>query len=223
MAFLEFHKQRIDEMGIIRDGYEGHSTSLEHDWTNEKWRGSFIVIKDNFLSSKHLKLFRNGIDGNFFILTDKENNYIGSIQFKNIKNKIAVIDSSYSKMTGGFYNIMFTAILGLADIEEILSDVILSDKAFYSYEKLQKNNIFNIKVKLSNEYFTFNRKNYEQDYNCRISIRESRSIREVFIDLDERILVEHSPYKNSKDNNTSYNDWMFLFGESFEDINFGDS
>jgi len=137
------------------------------------------LVKDNFTPKKY-KVYKTN---STYFLTDKNNKYLGNIQYEKHKNTVKIF-SSNSTLKGNFYNIMFTAMF-LDGVKEILSDNSLSTGSTKAYKNLS--NHFNIKVKSEkSEYLELDDDNIFSGQNI-ISVRESINITDVFEDLERKM------------------------------------
>lgn len=82
-------------------------------------------------------------------LSDKDSNYLGYVKLINPRNvmksedlkkyKVFVIQGSHSKLSGGFYKLMFSVIFDLG-YNLILSDLMMTDEAINAWIKILNNN-----------------------------------------------------------------------------------
>jgi hypothetical protein len=146
--------------------------------TNEySYEGKWNYLKSkNYKNTKllsdklpdHMKLYL--YDDIYFLISEREE-YLGYIELRT-DGEIPRIVYTDSKLSGGFYLIMFTYIFKLTHITEILSDVSLSENAIKSYTKLSKNKSFEIRVYTKNkEYLPFSLRNLKSDELNRVSIK----------------------------------------------------
>ena len=192
--------------------YNAHSG--KKDWEFELSKNNKELLKDK-LGSERYKVYK--VFSKYY-LTSENDEYLGRLELTPPNNKgVSVIETSHSNIKKGFYNIMFTAILGSkkTGIKEILSDTALSNQAIKSYTKLSKLN--NLKLSI---YDTFSGKQeYDEktlldNENYRVSITENWNLEKVFEDYYNRITNgnrkrEYFERCSSLDN--------FLFSENWED------
>jgi hypothetical protein len=159
----------LNEMAIIGDKQEYSSSSRKEDWEMMKNTSSIKLIKKN-INSAHMALYCTISEGTFFLSNEKME-YLGCLEVEITKN-IAKISYSHSGIKAGFYSIMFLALLTFTDIEEILSDIQISQNAFSAYNKLiSKFTIFTITSKtIDNKYEEFSKQNISKK-GSRVSIR----------------------------------------------------
>lgn len=120
------------------------------------------------------------------------------MSFEKIEDNIGYINSSNSNGNiKGFYNIIFTTILGNTSIKEIISDNNMLVNALNSYDKLNSlNNNLNIKVIQNKEYFEFSVDKIKE-INARVSIK-GNNLNEIFTEHYRKILnIKHSVVPSS--------------------------
>lgn len=110
-------------------GVNGSTFDRTSEWGDFIKNSTFTKLIYDNLGTNRYKVYRYGSE--LYYLTDENNNYLGHIELENNR-----INSSFSKLKGGFYNIMFTIIL--TQIQYIISDKSLSTQAIRSYEKLNQ-------------------------------------------------------------------------------------
>ena len=139
-------------MKSFREAYESDTDgfSFEHIWDSIKGLSYIKLISK--IPNENYMLYRNTRTNTFFLVDDKEN-YLGDIQFKEIKGKQGYIIHTYSKISGGFYRIMFSEILHKTEIKEIISDESLSKKAISAYEKINKETKFDTQILLNGKTY----------------------------------------------------------------------
>lgn len=218
MAFLEFHKQRLNEMGQTYGKVSKSYFNREDEF--EQYKESYHLIKKN-INSKGMMIFSQTKTSLTYFLTDKNKKYLGFVEFQPYhSNSVVKISASNSQLSGGFYNIIFSAILTFTVIEEILSDTDLSDNAMKAYENLNKQPSINVRVFDGSEYSEFSESNFKLSSHNRVSIK-SRNLKESFRNLEE-LIIESTFLKNLFENSSDEIDQRFIYGTSIEDINFGD-
>ena len=183
-GFKEFILQ---ELAVDVGKQNDKQNSREFDW-NKFYRDTDIpVLEQKDIGSNRYKLYR--VYSSFF-LTTENNDYLG-ILVLNINNRTGIITLSNSKLKTGFYNIMFTTILSLDIVDELLSDVKLSSNAIKAYLNLSINNMLSIKVlTIDGSYIDISRDNILNNNTNRFSVKEKYnkgSIRESFTDYYTRI------------------------------------
>lgn len=181
-SFKQFLQEMADETGKL----DNKQFSKEYDW-NRFYKGTDkpILILDK-IGSEHYKLYR--VHSSFY-LTDEDNNYKGQIEL-NIADNIGVIKSSNSQIAHGFYNIMFTSILGSGVVSELRSDTELSSNAIDAYIRLKTNPKLLVRILTSNDYIELNKQELLSNYNYRVSVVEKHgkgSIKEHYNNYLERI------------------------------------
>lgn len=218
---MKSFKQFMSEMAYISATYPKGSKSKKYDWdkfdkNNELTR---LMLRD--IGSLHYKLYRTG--NNSFYLTDKNDEYLGQLE-GSTSNGILSISNSSTNLEKGFYNIMFTSILGTQVFSEIRSDNNLSSNAINSYGRLSINGMLLIQVYEpdTKEYLPFSKDNLLAKYSNIVSVKEKQlgSIHEHFIEYYKRIhhIDMGSPGMLNKEFNT--NDPFvdnYLFCENFVD------
>ena len=150
------------------------SGKVAHGTNDYSYEGKWNHLVDKDL--KNTKLLAKFDDKKMYLyddiyfLTTDDDKYLGYIELRT-DGKIPRIVYSDSRLPGGFYDTMFTNMFKHTSLEEILSDISLSDNAIKSYQKLAKNPKYLIRViTKSGEYLDFNKKNLmDNDFN-RVSI-----------------------------------------------------
>lgn len=107
------------------------SFSKEYDWATLQ----FKELLDRGISSKRYNLYKTP---HSFWLTSDTDEYMGHISgdYKTVGGKEAfLISESFSKLSGGFYVIMFAHIFKHTNIDYIFSDTLVSEKAVNSWKK----------------------------------------------------------------------------------------
>jgi hypothetical protein len=211
----------ITEMADITGIVDPKSYNKEQEWNkNFKDTDSAVLLLDK-IGANHYKLYRVG--NAFFFLTNENDKYLGQLKMK-VVDKVGTISTSNSKLPKGFYNIIFTSLLGSGIVNEIISGNQLSIQALKSYINLDKLKRFNIQVITHNEYIPFSEDAIKDHYDYKISVKEKKgfSVQERFKSFYEKISEEYtingviipSP---SKSEFLNYNSCMdnFLFGENF--------
>lgn len=131
----------INEMAF-NDGRRSHASLSREDEYNKIKKEQPIFLK--IIHKKINLLGYNLISySNCYYITDKDDNYLGYIEYKADHKKIYITSSS-SNLKGGFYNIIFSAILLYTEIEMIISDGHLSSNAIKAYENLARQNSLKI-------------------------------------------------------------------------------
>lgn len=106
-----------------------------------------------------------------YFLISSNDEYLGYIEMRT-DGEIPRIVYTDSRLSGGFYLIMFTGIFKHTNIKEIISDVSLSVNAGHSYAKLSKNKLFEIQVYTKQkEHLPFSLKTLMSDEMNRVSIK----------------------------------------------------
>jgi hypothetical protein len=199
-----------------------NTNSKEREWNKFYKNTEFkkLILKD--IGANHLKLYR--VANINFYLTDENDEYKGQIEL-DINNKVGIISNSHSSLERGFYNIMFTSLLGSGLVTQIISDEELTTNAINSYEKLNRNGSLVIQVYTPDKkYLEFTRENLKQNVLNRISVteRELGEASRVFEDYYSRIyklkdpdVLHESGYRSSYLKYCSSLD-NFLFCENYE-------
>lgn len=170
--FSKFHIERLNEMAIDKGTHSSGGYGFKLDWESIKNNQNLIHLIKKHINSKRMNLYSNPF-GTKFYLTNDSLDFLGAIELEN-KNKRAFIVASDSYIEKGFYNIMFSAILGLTNIEELISDYQLSSNAIKAYENLIKQGEFKIKVidLKTYEYFDFSKEKLLSNEKLRVSVSE---------------------------------------------------
>ena len=157
-----------------------------------------------------LRVYRAG--SNFF-LTDSNDEYLGNIEFSKVENKFATIGHIYSKITQGFYSIMFSAILTEPNIDYILSDVSLSDPALSAYGRLAKSNMLLVGVFTNEGIKDFSKDLVLSDSSYRVVVHEKKKgvLEYAFNDFRDRYNISES-FKTAMDNGDHSVDY-YLFNQ----------
>lgn len=159
---------------ILEMGYNNGIASTEN--RSEEFKSLLTnfhmkLVKDG-INSEHYKLYRYG-KGTFY-LTDENNRYLGFIE-GSYKDNLLIITLTNSQIKGNFYNLMFTSILALTEVEYIFSDLSLSPSSVKAYKKLNANSALKVKMSLS--------------ISTNISNFEELDIEKLFDDNSYRIVV----------------------------------
>lgn len=184
--FSDWLKKDIQEMAVDTGVNSRDNFSKDSEWDFYKNNENTMLVANN-IGSQHYKVYQNG--SNFF-LTSKEDEYKGQLE-GTIKDSLFVITSSNADSTvKGFYNIIFTVILGNTNITEINSDVAISSNAIRSYERLSVNSNLILKVKHRREtnkdnYLEFSKEELLKP-NMVVSV-SSYNLKEHFKDYYNRI------------------------------------
>jgi hypothetical protein len=150
------------------------------------------------ISSKHYSLYMEGTTK--FYVTDDKNNYVGHIFFSNEHSMIKIQDS-FSKLKEGFYQLMFTSILALTNINEILSDNQLSTNAINAYERLSnKHSGLDIKILTYDGYKPFDRKLLVSNPNYRVSVTDNKILEFRFKEFEKRLTQDFFLEKYNNNN-----------------------
>lgn len=147
--------------------------SMQFDWDKfYKGTNNVKLIYKN-LGGSHYKLYN--IMSKYF-LTDRNDEYLGYIELKDISLGKVQIKSSSSNLSGGFYKIMMPLLLSLPNIEEIYSDDYISENAFKAYERLNDGGI-DIKVysPVDGTYLDLSIDNYKLHKSNVISVSEKEN------------------------------------------------
>ena len=173
--------------------YNAHSG--KSDWEFELDRDTKELVKDN-IGSKRYKLYK--VFSKYY-LTSESDVYLGRIELTEPNKGVSVIETSHSNMRKGFYNIIFTSILGNTNIKEILSDTELSNQAIKSYSKLSRLNNIKINIwNMSQGKMDYSEESLLSDGSFRVSITESWNLHEVFKRYNKRYL-QKDINENSED------------------------
>lgn len=138
--------KQIVEMSLITDDHNGDS--MEPDFKNDFSKLKLIVDNIAPLSNK---LFR-GID--IFYLTDKNNNYLGHVEYNHIDTTKISITTTYSKQRG-FYELLFKIILAKTEIDMIFGGKRQSKRSIKSWKKQLtkfKKKVYNTQTKEIEEF-----------------------------------------------------------------------
>lgn len=163
-SFKEFMSEMAYRNFIPKNSTQ---TDLSKLWNNEYVKHSDKKLISNNIDNKY-RIYRIG--GAFF-LTNLQDEYEGAISYLNDGN-VLTIDETFSKISGGFYSIMFENILNHTEFKEILSSESLSDGAINSYNKLYNSNKFNIRIKDEDgNYSTYSNKALLEDDYHRVSVK----------------------------------------------------
>lgn len=210
MTFVDYINEMARSTGQNQRGF----FSKENDWTNRDER--FVKLIKKNINAKHMSLYK--LSTNIYVLVDKDGNYLGSIEFE-INNLTLNIKTSDSKMKGGFYLVMFSAILTFTSIKRILSDFKISEQAFKSYENLSKG--FGLIVKVltpDNKILEFSKENvFNFEYNRILVTENENSLKESFLRLTERI-AEEPRWERMFNERADGLDQHFIYGESINHI-----
>jgi len=155
-------KQIIEQAQII-DNH--HGQDFEMDYKQEK--STLKLLKDN-IPPFNLKAFQGN---DIFYLTDKNDGYLGHIEYENFHTKCNAIkfNSSYSKQRG-FYKILFEVVFVKTDIECIFGDSKQTKRAISAWKKMLKKYqpiVLNTKTnefEIFKDYNDFNEKNNEHKF-----------------------------------------------------------
>ena len=226
VSFKEFNKI-IDEM-VVETGVNGNTFDRTNEWKTYLGSPFTKLLKDN-LGTNRYKIYKYGSET--YYLTDENNEYIGHIELENSK-----IVSSFSKLKGGFYNIMFTFIL--TQIPYILSDKSLSSQAIRSYEKLSNLPDKKFKLKISLDGNIKNTTNFNKDMllsnsYARVLITEKyqnymkNNIEDYFERINKYDKITKSPISLTKYYNERneicdlylFNEYISLINEGYLDLN----
>jgi len=204
---MKTFKGFINEMAYISGKHDNNSFSLKLDWDNHFKEKAHLIIDK---IPKNYKIYSYM---NYYFLTDKNNEYLGYIQLKdvskiyNIKETFQIKTSNSSGIVKGFYNIMFTSILVRTNIKCILSDGNLSSNAVKSYERLNKESKLNILLldRLSKEIIPFDKKELIRNANTIVMVTGNAEIFEIYKIYKEKIENDLA-YQNDliNENNSLY-------------------
>ena len=165
------------ETGIPNKGM--FSKKLDWDYF-KKYLDSMKLIKHK-LNNK-MKIYKS--ESNYF-LVNKYDEYLGHIQYSE-KDDIIKIETSNSELQKGFYEIMFTAILG-SGVKEIISDTALSTLSIKSYINMsRKISNFELAIKTNKGYKSFSKEELLNGSNV-VSIKQSHNLEEMFRDYYNKI------------------------------------
>jgi len=137
--------KKLNEMSLITDDNLGISMEYE-------FKQSFKKLK---LLSNDVELLGNKIyeDNFIFYFADKDDNYLGHIEYENLNNdkeKIKITATYAIKSGIGLYQFMFKTILAKTNIRMIFGDIRQSGKAIGAWKKQLlkfKKKIFNTETK----------------------------------------------------------------------------
>lgn len=144
----------LNEMALITS--DRTTMSMEMDFKNELPKLKLIADDIKPLSNK----LYQGID--IFYLADKNNNYLGHIEYDKIDNDKITIRSSFSTQRG-FYELMFKFILIKTPIKMIFGDTKQTNRSVKAWKKIinkHKPIVFN---RVTNQVEVFD-KNKEDEY-----------------------------------------------------------
>jgi hypothetical protein len=218
-SFEEYIKYNINEMGVVSGIHPKNSKSKEYDWIDFDKESKLTRCLLNNIGSMHYKLYRTG-NSNFY-LTTEGNEYLGQLEGI-ISDRVLNITSSNSKLSYGFYNIIFSSLLSTELITEILSDFDLSTNALNSYERLLINGRLLIQIynPYTQSYIKFSKESFLEDINNIVSIKEKKvgSMKEHFAEYYKRI--HSTDYGNPSVLNVEFNSYnplvdSYLFCENF--------
>ena len=154
-----------------------YSGKVQKGTNDYSYEGKWNHLKSKSL--KNTKLLSSSLPDNMklyfyddiYFLISSDDEYLGYIEMRT-DGEIPRIVYTDSRLSGGFYLIMFTEIFKHTDIKEILSDVSLSVNAGHSYAKLSKNKLFEIQIYTKNkDYLPFSLRNLTKDEMNRVSIK----------------------------------------------------
>lgn len=180
LSFNEWNNayyQNIEEMASNNNiSYVG---SRKSEFTNN-FNTEFMKLVKSGINSEHYKLYRYG-SGTFYLANDNDE-YLGFIDghLEGIKYYILL---SSSEIKGNFYNLMFTSILGLTNIEEIISDESLSPQAIKAYNNLNTRSQLTLQVLSHNNYIPYSEENVLKNSSNRVVVTETVdfNITEAFV------------------------------------------
>jgi hypothetical protein len=218
---MKLFRQFIIEMATVSAIYPKGSRSKKYDWDKFDKNGELTRLLLRDIGSLHYKLYRTG--NSSFYLTDKDDEYLGQLEGTTSNGALSISNSS-TNLEKGFYNIMFTSILGTEAFSEIRSDNDLSINAINSYGRLSINGRLLIQVYNpdTKEYLPFSKDNLLAKSSNIVSVKEKEigTIHEHFIEYYKRIhrIDMGSPSILNKEFNTN-NPFVdnYLFCENFID------
>lgn len=158
-----------------------------------------------------LALYRKG---RVFYLSNDSMSYLGHIEIT-VSGKVGMISSSSSNIKGGFYNIMFTTILTHTDIDEIRSDVDLSDNAVKSYINLSSTNKkLIIRSYKNSKYDILSKDILEQPgVVASVVLKDKQDMKEHFDKVRRRINGDSVTYKHLKETRNKWLDMVLFYEE----------
>ena len=173
IVLKELIQDITNEMAIIRGFRDDLSHSRESDWKSRSSRFTELVYEN--LGKNKLRFYK--ILNQFFVCTETDE-YLGSIELKQIdKDRYRIKNShrvkDFHKYTSrNFYQSIFPLILSTG-IQEILSDIDISQGAFMSYKKLNSIPYLNVSIYDQYEgYLPLSKESLEEYQDRTISIKE---------------------------------------------------
>jgi len=172
--------KNISEMAKDTGSYNKGALNKELEY-NKHYKDNNIL---KLVSDKLVKKMKIKKSDSVYFLLDKNDRYLGHIEYYKVKDKI-IISHTNSELKSGFYDIMFTSIL--KDEKEIMSDKSLSTNSIKAYENLnRKTSNFNLKIFTGKEYLPFSKELLLKGNNV-VSVFDKRGITEMFEDYYEKI------------------------------------
>lgn len=173
----KFKTWLLNEMAL-NTGINMGGLSRESEFTSlEIPTSEFSIQIINNYSSQHYNIYKYG---STFYLASKDNNYLGYLEVSPFSSTKGQIGASHSILKGGFYNLMFSAVLAYTEFNEIFSDTSLSSQAINSYENLNNKSHLKIRVYTSSGYTEFSKDILLNDVNNIVSISESFNLKEYY-------------------------------------------
>lgn len=202
-------KEYLSTLEAIATGIHTEGHSREGEFTSY-FRDDYYKLLTDKISSKNYKIYYDGFkpENRTYYLTDANDKYLGHIEMYNSK-----IGDSHSEIDKGFYNLMFTSILSIGGVNEIFSDVSLSENAINAYDRLNKSSNLKIQVLTHEGYFDFSIDKLLEKSANRVSIKLKH------YDIKEEVLSEYFRRKEDYliNNRNEYSLDMYLLGEDFND------
>lgn len=160
---ISFNAFKINEIATEHNIDYGRYFDKSLDFKKEIESKKFLKLVDSNLGSIRYKIYKITGETTTYYLSSENDEYLGSIEIK--KNRIK---TSHSKIKRGFYHIMFVSILS-DGIDEIFSDHNLSTQVIKTYDSLDNNDSFCVRV-FDGKYHKFSREKILENPRSVVSV-----------------------------------------------------
>jgi hypothetical protein len=177
IKYEDFLSEMALRSGKARDTSDYTYEEEFSTWVQDK--STFPMVADN-IEGKY-RVYRTP---SMLFLSSLDDKYLGYIKLINPRStmkalsaKVFVIQGSHSNLQGGFYKLMFNIIFTVLHYDIILSDLMMSDEAIHSWEKMLKGNpkacVFS-EADAKLEDYTPNKIDYfsDDDMNYRVGLKK---------------------------------------------------